>query len=128
VDTDVLSYRFKGDSRAELYAQHLTDRFWIISFMTLAELKWWTLNRRWGRARRSQLADHLRQFQVYFADSDLCDRWAEVMNIARRRGRPIEVADAWIAATVLVLDVPLVTHNPRDLQGVTGLKIVSEAL
>lgn len=30
---------------------------------------------------------------------------------ARRRGRPIQIADAWIAATVLALGVPPVTNN-----------------
>src|SRR6516162_3162234 len=111
LDTDVLSYQFKGDSRAQPYDRHLAGRLWIISFMTLAELRWWTLRRRWGRARRQQLADHLRAVQVYYADLDLCHRWAEVTWAAQRKGRPMSTADAWIAATALVLGVPLVTHN-----------------
>lgn len=61
VDTDVLSYHFKGDTRAALYAQHLSGQLWVISFMTLAELRWWVLERRWGRAKKQQLAEHLRR-------------------------------------------------------------------
>jgi tRNA(fMet)-specific endonuclease VapC len=127
IDTDIISYRFKGDSRARLYDKHLAGKRWVISFMTLAELRWWTLRRRWGRRRRDALADHLRHCQVYFADDDLCLWWAEVMLRAARSGRPIEPSDAWVAATALVLDLPLVTHNADDYAGVTGLRIVSEA-
>ncbi|MGH9932211.1 MAG: type II toxin-antitoxin system VapC family toxin, partial [Pyrinomonadaceae bacterium] len=41
----------------------------------------------------------------------MCDSWAQAMTSARLRGRPIAPADAWVAATALLLDIPLVTHN-----------------
>jgi len=34
VDTDVVSFLFKNDSRAQSYLPHLYDRQWFISFMT----------------------------------------------------------------------------------------------
>ncbi len=37
--------------------------------------------------------------------------WAEVTVAAQARGFRIECADAWIAATALRHDVPLVTHG-----------------
>ncbi len=40
VDTDVLSFQIKGDSRARKYDRFLTGQLWVISFMTLAELRW----------------------------------------------------------------------------------------
>ena len=43
IDTDVVSYLYKRDTRAELYRQHLNDPPFIISFMSLAELRRWTL-------------------------------------------------------------------------------------
>lgn len=129
VDTDVLSYQFKGDTRAPLYDRHLAGKLWVISFMTLAELRWWTLSRRWGKARKAKLAEHLRQrVQICWADSDLCDRWAEATWSADRKGRPIRTADAWIAATALMLGVPLVTNNPADFAGVDGLRVLTEAM
>jgi predicted nucleic acid-binding protein len=36
-------------------------------------------------------------------------------------------ADAWIAATALVLSVPLVTNNPRDYRHLDNLQLVSAA-
>ncbi len=38
---------------------------------------------------------------------------------------PIQTGDAWMAATALVLAVPLVTHNPSDYEGVDGLTVIS---
>lgn len=48
VDTDVVSYLFKRDSRAEAYRPHLTGRLLVVSFMTVAELDRWALERDWG--------------------------------------------------------------------------------
>jgi predicted nucleic acid-binding protein len=45
---------------------------------------------------------------------------------ARRRGRVIQAADAWIAATALLLRVPLVTHNASNFAGISGLTVISE--
>ena len=36
VDTDVVSFLFKNDSREQSYLSHLYDRQWLISFMTEA--------------------------------------------------------------------------------------------
>jgi tRNA(fMet)-specific endonuclease VapC len=49
------------------------------------------------------------------------------MNEARRQGRPLQAADAWIAATALIQDIPLVTHNRRHYDGIRGLTVLSEA-
>jgi predicted nucleic acid-binding protein len=54
----------------------------------------------------------------------MCLIWAEVMESARRNGRPIECADAWIATTALLYEVPLVTSNARDFAGVNRLVVI----
>jgi tRNA(fMet)-specific endonuclease VapC len=112
VDTDVVSYLFKRDTRASLYRPHLTDRWVILSFMTLAELEYWVETRHWSAQRRARLHSFLSDYAVHFPDADGCRLWARVMAAARRAGRPIGPADAWIAATALLHDVPLVTTIP----------------
>ena len=47
IDTDVASFLFKNDSRAQSYLRHLRDREWLISFMTEAELEQWALLSNW---------------------------------------------------------------------------------
>jgi predicted nucleic acid-binding protein len=127
VDADVVSYGFKKDDRAELYAPHLAGEGLVISFMTLAELDRWPLEHNWGSKRQEQLRRHMSTFTVYYADRALCQWWAVVVDDAKRRGYKVRTADAWNAATALLHGVPLVTHNPKDYRGVTGLKIITEA-
>ena len=125
VDTDVVSYEFKRDTRRRLYRPHLLGREAVVSFMTVAELDEWAERRRWGEAKRQKLARHVERFPVYYADRHLCRLWAEVRVGAERRGRPIDKADAWIAATALALGVELITNNPSDFAGVEGLRLLT---
>lgn len=127
VDTDVVSFLFKRDSRSALYAPHFTAHLPAISFMTLAELELWALSRGWGARRRQEMRTYLRRYSVQPFTSELCRLWAEVTNGARRNGRPIDTADAWIAATALHLGVPLITHNRNHFLGVDGLTVISES-
>jgi predicted nucleic acid-binding protein len=39
----------------------------------------------------------------------------------------MQPADAWIAATALIRDIPLITHNGRHYEGVDGLTVICEA-
>ena len=126
LDTDVVSYLYKRDTRAELYRPHLNDPPFIISFMSLAELRRWTLERNWGERRKQELEEYLARYFVIHSEDQMCARWAEAMNTARLNGRPIAAADAWIAALALFLNVPLVTHNGRHYSGVNGLQVISE--
>jgi predicted nucleic acid-binding protein len=125
VDTDVVSFLYKRDTRAELYRPHLNDPPFIISFMTLAELRSWMRHRHWGPTRRQRLERYLQRYQLIYANDELCEFWAQATDSARRHGRPIGSADAWIAATALMQNVPLVTHNRSDYEGVEGLVIIS---
>jgi len=127
VDTDVTSYILKEDSRAELYRPHLFGLPKIISFMTLAELRRWELQNNWGARRIKQAREFLDDFSVIYADEKLCEIWAEIKSDAHRKGRPIEAADAWVAAVALTFDVPLVTHNRKHYENVASLKIISES-
>jgi tRNA(fMet)-specific endonuclease VapC len=125
VDTDVVSMLFKGDTRVLAYRPHMTGRLLGISFMTLAELDRWSLERAWGQRRKLDLAQHLTRYVVLPVNRELCGKWAEVSFAAKRKGRPIQTGDAWIAASALYYDVPLITHNRGDYSAVDGLVLRS---
>jgi tRNA(fMet)-specific endonuclease VapC len=127
LDTDVVSFLFKNDTRARIYLPHLRDRQWLISFMTEAELEQWALLASWQAKRIEWLRTFLRRFVIVPSSRDLTLKWAQVMVAARGAGRRLETADAWIAATAALYDAPLATHNASDYLGVPGLKLISEA-
>ena len=72
------------------------------------------------------MESRLNKYVVQPSSNALSLRWAEAMESARRNGRPIAAVDAWIAATALQLDLPLITHNRNHFVGVDSLTIISE--
>lgn len=121
LDTDVFSFLFKSDSRSAQFIPLLKDREVLISFMTIAELEQWALLKNWDGKKIEWMRLYLRRFTVVPSSGDLAIQWARAMVSARSKGRRIESADAWVAATALLYDAPLLTHNKADFVGVTGL-------
>ena len=126
VDTDVVSFLYKHDTRATLYRPHLDGKLLLVSFMAIAELDRWALAHNWGEKRKRDLETFMQRFTVIEVSRDLCRKWAEATHSAHRAGRPIETADAWMAATALLYNVPLITHNGRHYAGVSGLQVITE--
>ena len=126
VDTNIFSYIFKQDTRAALYSPHLDGHLLALSFMSVAELDRWALGANWGAQRKQKLERLLKRYLIQPYTRGLGQQWAAVMVGAQHKGRPIGVADAWIAATALHFKVPLVTHNAADFAGVDGLTVITE--
>jgi hypothetical protein len=61
LDTNVVSYLFKGDTRATAYAPLLQDHQLAISFMTVAELFEWAATRKWGANPHNTTRTNTRQ-------------------------------------------------------------------
>ncbi|MEO6588464.1 MAG: type II toxin-antitoxin system VapC family toxin [Pyrinomonadaceae bacterium] len=127
VDTNILSYLFKRDTRVQLYESHLKGVTRLISFMTLAELYNWTLQNNWGSRRKEELEKYISgNYGVIYSDEELCKIWANIKSDAHKYGNPIDTADAWVAAVALLFDVPLVTHNRRHFENISNLQVISE--
>lgn len=127
IDTDVWSYLYKASDQAKLYEPHLFGNVLVISFQTQAELLRGVIAASWGARRRQHLESRLKRYAVEHSSDGLSLRWAQAMDSARRNGRPIAAADAWVAATALHLGVPLITHNKNHFIGVDGLTVISES-
>jgi tRNA(fMet)-specific endonuclease VapC len=124
VDTDVFSFIFKGDSRGHAYRPHLDGNVVALSFMSVAELYRWAFLRNWGIGRWSDLRTAIAKLVMVEPDDALCQIWAELMS---GKGWAMSPADAWIAATALRMQVPLVTHNGADFRKVPDLKVLCES-
>lgn len=125
LDTNIVSYIMRGDTRAAPYRDYLVGKQVGISFQTVAELRRWAIERDWSPARQRTLAQQIERFTIYFVDDDVITAWAEMTARLRQQGNPITDADAWIAATASILNVPLVTHNRRHFERIRGLAIIS---
>jgi tRNA(fMet)-specific endonuclease VapC len=106
----------KGHTLAEVYRPHLEGHILAMSFMTVAELYEGAIRARWGKRKRALLESALHSYLVIPTSPELCQRWGEVRS--ERRRQPISSEDAWIAATALLHNCPLVTHNPGDFRGI----------
>jgi predicted nucleic acid-binding protein len=62
VDTNVVSYIFKDDTRGELYRAHLDGRLLMIAAQTLAELELMPLVNSWGKKRHNALRSYLKKY------------------------------------------------------------------
>lgn len=124
VDTDVVSFFFKDSQHGIPYRKYMRKRALCISFMTRAEIERGMRLDNWGEKKRSEMESFLaNKFTVIHTNDAICQKWAEITSIV---GRPVPLADAWLAATAIVYRVPLITHNRKHFEGIAGLKVISE--
>lgn len=128
VDTNVVSYIMRGDTRAKLYIPHLQGRLLAISFITVGEMFYGAEKKGWGEQKRKDLEDTLRKFVVIPYDNEIAWCYARIVTGRERKGRPINLHDAWIAACALRHGIAIVTHNAPDFEDITGLQIITECL
>lgn len=126
VDTDVVSFVFKQDSRAARYEIHLLGKELVLSAQTRAELFVWAEFRNWSSRRRRDLENFLTRYVVEYPTEETCRLYGELVAKARKGGFSVPHTDAWQAATAISLGVPLVTHNARNYQGIPNLTLITE--
>ncbi len=109
VDTDVASFIFKWRPVfAPRYLSIIRGAELIVSFMTLAVMRQGALDANWGQRKWDLLEAYLADFSVLNSDN-------QVRNESARKGRQMSTADAWIAASALVLSAPLSYQQPQRL-------------
>ncbi|MFL5804833.1 MAG: type II toxin-antitoxin system VapC family toxin [Roseiflexaceae bacterium] len=123
LDTNIVSFVFKRDTRAAGYAPLLQGNRLAISFMTTAELFQWAFARHWGQPRFAQLEQAITDYLIIPPDLDLCRVWGQLRAERQAIGQTIDAQDAWIAATALHYALPLVTHNASHFQSIPGLVV-----
>lgn len=126
LDTNILIYLIKQHPPAvaqRVDALPAEDRL-CMSFITWAELLK-------GAERSTRKADVLcrldalaRQVPVLYPGGPaICRHYAEQFTRLKDAGTPIGANDLWIACHALAEDATLVTHNLREFERVSGLKL-----
>lgn len=102
----------------------------LITAVTLAELSVGPLVATDEQVRAARQA-HLQQAEADFEplafDAEAARAFGQVAASLRRAGRKpaARAYDAMIAATALAHDLPVHTCNPRDFEGIEGLRVVA---
>lgn len=125
LDTNIVSFVLREDTLSGGYQAYLKGNTLAISFMTVAELYHGGIRAGWRQRRLRQPADALDGYMILHSTTEVCQWWGDVRS--QRKKQPISGEDAWIAATALAYDCPLVTHNAADFRGIDGLQIVTAA-
>ena len=118
-----MSYIFNEDDRASYYLVQAHGRRAVISFQTLEELWHGVYARGWGKRRKNQLVGHNKQYTVIWSTAELVDICAQLRAERKAAGRTLQSADAWIAATAIMLQCPLASHD-RDFSGIPELEVI----
>ena len=125
LDTNIVSYLMKGGPLAEAYEPHIQNRLLAITFITVGELYFGAEKGNWGEKKRAELETTLRNFVVIPYDHEIARSYGRLVAERQQNGKPITPNDAWIAACTVRHSVPLVTHNAKDFEGITGLQVIT---
>ncbi|MBL7192061.1 PIN domain-containing protein [bacterium] len=130
-DTSVASllHSKKSDSKLfTLYEPHFRGKRLALSFQSVAELWHWAEKYNWGETSRNELDYLIKSFLIIPFQIPLAKVWAQVMNISRKEGRRFEAGDCWIAATAVLYEIPLLTHD-KDFMNhdIPGLRVICYA-
>ena len=124
VDTNVVSYLYRNNPIGRPYLARMDAHRAVISFQTYEELIFGALNANWGQRRRDRLLRYLdTEYVMIEALQDLVKVCASLRAQSRRIGRELSAADAWIAATAVLLNCPLLSHD-RDFGNLPGLEVI----
>ena len=123
LDTDICSAYLKGRnavaSRFIQYGGRLN-----VSAVSLGELYTWTLRARASRVRMQSLLDMLPLVSVVDVNADVARKFGELDVHLLDHGLSVSEIDLLNAATALVHNLTLVTHNVQDYANIPGLHVL----
>lgn len=116
---------FIGLEAARIDGSRLQNYEWAVSVVTLGELRLGVLNAQSAeaRARRLSTFEVASRFEPLEIDEKVAESWALIVAQLRASGRKIPINDAWIAATAIRHQVPVVTQD-RDYDGLSGVEVI----
>lgn len=123
LDTSVIIDYLRGKKEVVDFVDKL-ERELVSSFVCLAEL----YEGIWRVKNREQAKNTILQFfaslsTVFGLDSKIAEKFGQIRKELKTQGNVIEDLDIFIAATCIVYDLSLITHNKKHFSRVRDLKI-----
>ena len=122
LDTDVTSYIIKDLPVASAFRPAIFGKRVAISFMTIAEIHEGICRSNWGDNKKRKIVGGLQLFVILPFTVNVCEIWGRIR--AERKQQPISVGDAWIAATAVAYQLPLLTNNGKHFHGIPELNLL----
>lgn len=116
LDSNIVIYAFQPEYRDSSLEKFLLQGEFSVSNVTRLEVM--------GYWRNSD--DEFKRFELFFEAIHILAVSSEIIDraIQLRRQRSMGLGDAMIAATALIHQLPLVTHNTRDFQWIAELELI----
>ncbi len=123
LDTNVTSYIFSRSEISQYYIEQIKGLPTVISFQTLEEMWFGAFKGGWGERRKNELSQYLQQYEIIWPNHELAVVCAALRSEQEKTGRALSQADAWIAATAILLECPLASHD-RDFSSIPNLHLI----
>ena len=122
LDTDICSAYLRGDRTVfNRFLQHTGGLH--VSAVSLAELYSWAHRAAAPPRRLESLQSMLDDVKVLDVTADVARTFGRMRAALLDQGRPLPTPDLIIAATALLHDLTLVTHNIQHFRPVPGLRV-----
>lgn len=131
IDTNVFGAELtrRGAAIAGAYRRQVEGRDLLISFVTVAELRYGARLAGWGERRLQRLEARIGVAEIVGSGNGLVGEYVALRYECTLSGHPLgqkhHEADRWVAATARWLDVPLVAHD-AIFRETPGLTVVTE--
>jgi predicted nucleic acid-binding protein len=104
---------FIGLESERFDASQFANFEWGISVVTLGELRLGVLQAKGPEAASRRLSTYqlAQRFEALPVDESVADAWALLVSRLREAGLKVPINDAWIAATAIAHDIPIVTQD-----------------
>jgi tRNA(fMet)-specific endonuclease VapC len=122
IDTDICSAYLKND-RAVTNKVMLHYGGLSVSVVTLGELLTWALRAKASAHHLQMVQDFLRAVHVIKVNVPVAEKYGEIRAVLLDQGRDPGPMDLLNAATALVHNMTMVTHNVADYAIIPGLTI-----
>ena len=123
LDTSAVSNSLKPRLAAVVAPYLRLPGSYAISFQTEGELGVWAASPTIDRSYANQIRAFVSAAPILYADEAVVAHYIEIVRRRRNAGRPENVKDAWIAATALAYDLPLITFDRRGFNDIPDLDL-----
>lgn len=124
LDTSAVSDALRDEDRSDVLPYLNLPHQPAISFQSESELLVWAQSPTISASRASQIREFLRTATVIYADRETVAHHARIIRRRKNEDRKEQVEDAWIAATALARDLPLVTLDKKGFSDIGGLDLI----